>query len=587
MGAEMVYDVPDIRSFREMMENSAEKYGERTAFIFWGGDHQAESVTYKEFYAQIKALASYLNSRGFGGRHIGVIGRNCYDWALTYLAVSCGVGVIVPIDKELKAPDIAYIADDAGLDLIVAHDDALDTVRQLDGLVRKMPEIIPMSGLKEAVEAGEKLIAGGDRSYEEHKVDYDDMSIILYTSGTTGSSKGVMLSQRNICYDIVAICKRFILRPEDRVLSILPLHHTFECTTGFLTPIYAGASIAYNDSLRRIMNDFAVFRPSYLVAVPLLLENVHSNILKKIKKSMVGAVSFRLGKSASKLSPTVGRLVFSQIQEAFGGRLTTIISGAAALAPEIFNDLTAFGFKVHIGYGLTEASPVVMMQNDFKPRHCDDVGSALHGVQVRLISETTGLDVPQGEVGEIAVKGPNIMLGYYNNPEATAKVMRDGWFYTGDLAILNERGDYQIVGRNKNVIVTKNGKKIFPEEMEALLEKNRFVKEAIVYGSDDDEGDSVVSAKIYPDFAEVNAYLSGGKLCPKEDIDAAAETGVFSDGYKSALTDIFKNVVKEVNRGVPQYRYIHKFKLRKTEFVKTTTKKIKRNAEESETDYLI
>ena len=588
MSSEMVYDVPDIRSFREMAENSAEKYGERIAFTFFDGDHQIQSVTYRESFAQMKALAAYLCSKGYEGKHIGVIGRNCYEWALTYLAVTCGVGVIVPIDKELKSPEIAYILSDAEVELVIAHDESADVVRGCEGLVPKIPQIIPMSELKDVIAEGEKLIENGDTSYENHHVDCDEMSIILYTSGTTGSQKGVMLSQHNICYDVVAMRKRFILRPEDRVMSILPLHHTYECSAGFLVPYYTGASIAYLESLRRIMADFEAFRPTYFVVVPLVLENIHSNIIKKVKKTKLSALGFNAGKNLAQLDGRVGKLVFSQIHEAVGGRLSTIISGAAALSPEIYRDFTAFGFKVYAGYGLTEASPVVLMHNDFRPRHADDVGVPLSGVQVKIIADDdSGRECAVGETGELCVKGPNIMLGYYKNPEATDKVLRGGWFHTGDLAQKNERGDYQIVGRSKNVIVTKNGKKIFPEEMEELLEKNRFVKEAVVFGSDDDEGDSVVSAKIYPDFEEVNRYLSENRLCTADEISQADTTGVFSDGYKARLTEIFKGVVKEINRGVPPYRYIHKFKIRKTEFVKTTTKKIKRNAEESETDYVV
>ena len=229
------------------------------------------------------------------------------------------------------------------------------------------------------------------------------------------------------------------------------------------------------------------------------------------------------------------------------------------------------------------------MHYDFKRRYAEDVGTPLLDVQVKLMGtgDDSDKEVQPGEVGEIAVKGKNVMLGYYKDPEATSKVMADGWFYTGDLARQNERGDYQIMGRIKNVIVTKNGKKIFPEEMEALLEKNRFVKESVIFGSDSEDGDSVVTAKIFPDFDELNKYLKQNNPGMADDIEAAERNGDFSDKYKTCLTQIFKNVVKEVNRSVPSYRYIHKYHIRKTEFVKTTTRKIKRNVEDSEADYII
>ncbi len=589
MNSELVYNVPDIRSFRELVAYSTEKYGERIAFTFFKKTGDIETITYKETYADIRALTAYLNSKGYTGSHIGVYGKNCYEWALTYLSVTCGVGVVVPIDKELKVQDIAAIVDNSELELIICHDDIKDNLDMLSNHVCRMPQLMPMSEIEAAVAEGRKLIAQGDCSYENHRVDPDEMSVILYTSGTTGSQKGVMLSQHNICFDIVAMRKRFMLRPEDRVLSILPLHHTYECTAGFLTPYYTGASIAYCTSLRQIMNDFATFRPTHIVAVPLLLESFHSNIVKKVKKTKLGSLQYNMGIGASQLSSAIGKILFSQIHAAFGGRLRGIICGAAALSPVIFNDLTSFGFKVYNGYGLTETSPVVMMHNDFKRRYADDVGTTLLGVQVKLMGtgDDSDKEVQPGEVGEIAVKGKNVMLGYYKDPEATAKVMVDGWFYTGDLALYNERGDYQIMGRIKNVIVTKNGKKIFPEEMEALLEKNRFVKESVIYGSDSGDGDSVVTAKIFPDFDELNKYLRQNNPGIEQDIETAENDCVYSDKYKACLTQIFKSVIKDVNRSVPPYRYIHKFHIRKNEFVKTTTRKIKRNIEDIETDYII
>jgi long-chain acyl-CoA synthetase len=589
MNPDLVYNVPDIRSFREMVAYSTEKYGERIAFTYFRKSGDIATVTYKETYADIRALTAYLNSKGYTGSHIGVCGKNCYEWALTYLTVTCGVGIIVPIDKELKVQDIAAIVDNSELELIICHDDIRENLDLLSNHVNRMPQIMLMSEIDSALAEGKKLIAQGDISYEKHRVDPDEMAVILYTSGTTGSQKGVMLSQHNICFDIVAMRKRFMIRPEDRVLSILPLHHTYECTAGFLTPYYTGTSIAYCTSLRQIMNDFATFRPTHIVAVPLLLENFHSNIVKKVKKTRLGSLQYNMGIGASQLSSAIGKVLFSQIHVAFGGRLKGIICGAAALSPVIFNDLTSFGFEVYNGYGLTETSPVVMMHYDFKRRYAEDVGTPLLDVQVKLMGtgDDSDKEVQPGEVGEIAVKGKNVMLGYYKDPEATSKVMADGWFYTGDLARQNERGDYQIMGRIKNVIVTKNGKKIFPEEMEALLEKNRFVKESVVYGCDSSGGDSVVTAKIYPDFEELNKYLRQNNPGLEDDIKAAENDEEFSEKYKTCLSQIFKSVIKEVNRGVPPYRYIHKFNIRKTEFVKTTTRKIKRNVEDSEVDYII
>ena len=554
----LVYNIRDILTFRDLIGGSAELYGDLCAFTFHEGDGIRE-VTYREAYNDVRAFAAYLNSLGLSGKKIGIMGKNGYPWALTYLAVTCGVGVIVPIDRELKPDELQYVVDHSELSAIVHLPDVKEKVEGLAGDFLRLNT----ASLKEYIATGETLRAMGDTSYENHHVDPHEMSILLYTSGTTGLAKGVMLSQYNICSNIVNVLRRISVGPEDRVLSILPLHHTYECMAGFLAPIYAGASIAYNDSLRRLTEDFKLFSPTVLIAVPLVLETLRNNIIKRYGKIKGGnallAVQRRVSDAARALNPEAGRKIFSTVANAFGGRLTRILSGAALLPEHVHRDMERFGFKVYIGYGLTETSPVCLMHNDFY-RAPDDIGFPIVGGQAKLV------DPDENGVGELAYRGANVMLGYYKNSEETAKVLRDGWFYTGDLARVKENGAYQITGRKKSMIVTQNGKKIFPEELEFYLDQSEYVAECMVYGEEGDH-DVTVTAAIFPNYPVIEERLAGEGIHPGD------------DRFDSRVREIITKAVKEVNEKLPSFRRIMKICIRKTEFVKTTTRKIKRTDE--------
>lgn len=556
--AELVYNVRDILTFRDLIGGSAELYGDLCAFTFREGDGIRE-ITYSEAYGDVRAFAAYLNSLGLSGKKVGVMGKNGYPWALTYLAVTCGVGVIVPIDRELKPDELQHVVDHSALSAIVYLPDVADKVEALPGDFLRLNT----ASLKEYIAAGETLRAMGDTSYENHHVDPHELSILLYTSGTTGLAKGVMLSQYNICSNIKNVLRRISVGPEDRLLSILPLHHTYECMAGFLAPIYAGASVAYNDSLRRLTEDFKLFSPTVLVAVPLVLETLRNNIIKRYGKIKGGnallAVQRRVSDAARALNPEAGRKVFSTVANAFGGRLTRILSGAALLPENVHRDMERFGFKVYIGYGLTETSPVCIMHNDFY-RAPDDIGFPIVGGQAKLV------DPDENGVGELAYRGANVMLGYYKNPEETAKVLRDGWFHTGDLARVKENGAYQITGRKKSMIVTQNGKKIFPEELEFYLDQSEYVAECMVYGEEGDH-DVIVTAAIFPNYPVIEEQLAGEGIARDD------------DRFDSRVREIITKAVKEVNEKLPSFRRIMKICIRKTEFVKTTTRKIKRTDE--------
>ncbi len=553
----LVYDVKNICTFRELLEKSADDYAQCDAFIVKekNGDHR--HVTYESLLLNVKAYATYLNSLGLSGTKIAVIGKNSYEWALTYLAVTTGVGVIVPVDKELKSPEVNNILTLAGVSAVVYSPDVADTIKDCEYECKRLStEEIP-----EFINRGNELIEGKDDSFNKHTIDPYALGSLIYTSGTTGVAKGVMLSQYNICSDIVGTLKHVKVTNEDRTLSVLPLHHTYECTLGLMAMLYCGASICYASSLLRVVAEFKEYKPTIFLAVPQLVKAMHNGIIKKVSEVKGGKMFLSVGKTITTLSgkfaPSLAPALFKSIHEAFGGRLKTILVGAAALDPAIFRDFEKFGFRMYNGYGLTETSPLCIMHYD-DMRKADTVGLPMSGVKAKIVEPN------DDGIGELAIKGSIVMLGYYNDPERTAEVFdEEGYFYTGDLACIDkESGQYKIVGRTKNMIVTDNGKKIFPEEIEYLLSPCTAVKECIAYGEVQEDGSTVVAVKIFPNFEELENH---GIYRELPDAD-------------TLMQEFFLKIIKEtVNKRLPGYKAVKKVSIRYNEFEKTTTQKIKRN----------
>lgn len=408
---------------------------------------------------------------------------------------------------------------------------------------------------------GEELLNSGDKTFLEITPDPEALTSLIFTSGTTGNAKGVMLSARNICSDITAVSSVVKITPEDRILSVLPLHHTYECTLSFLMLMYSGGCLCFCEGLRYIQRDMQQFEPTVFVTVPLMLEKFHARILKKVSEKKMGRFALSLGKLAQSggdgFVAGLTEKIFAEVKRQFGGKLRLIITGAAALNPEVARDFKTFGLPVYIGYGLTECSPLVIGNND-RLQLPDSVGVPLPGVEAKINAPDVN------GVGEIFVKGPMVMMGYYNNEEATKEVFtEDGWFKTGDMGTVDSENRFKIVGRCKNVIVTKNGKNIYPEEVEYYLNKNPFISESLVFGTDCDEADegTRVEAKIFPDISEIMAKFKNQTPPTKEQV-----------------LKTISEVVKEVNKKLPKYKHIRRFDIRENEFIKTTTNKIKRHA---------
>lgn len=555
------YNVRNVCSLRELIETSVDEFGSNSAFLVKDKHGNILHITYREFFEEIKALSAYLCSKGLEYKKIAIIGKNSYEWALSYMATVCGTGIAVPVDKELKAPEIRNILELSGADAVI--------------YAKEMQEKIDLCGfegfrlckteLSEAVAEGKKLIAGGDESYKNHRIDVYGLGVLLYTSGTTGVAKGVMLSQYNIASDVVGTLKTVEVTPDDRTLSILPLHHTYECTLGLCAILYAGASICYASSLLRLLGEFKEYRPTIFMGVPQLLKAFHTGIMKKVASVKGGTAFISVGKKittlTNKFNPEIAPRLFRSVHEAFGGRLRTILVGAASVDIDVFRDLEKFGFRVYTGYGLTETAPLCIMHND-RERKAGTIGVPLAGDKVKIVNPNSD------GVGELAIKGPNVMLGYYNDEEATkAAFDEDGYFLTGDLAkIDSESGHYMIVGRLKNMIVADNGKKIFPEEIEVLLEKCECIKECMAYGALNDLDETLVAVKIFPNYDEL------------EKVGIMRNDPRIEEKMQNYFLEFVKN---KVNKNLPGYKAVHKITIRHREFDKTTTQKIKRMSEDN------
>lgn len=568
-----------ITDLKHMLNTSVELYADNVAFRQrFVKDEPFREITYREALDTVNGLGTALIAHGLKGKRISVIGENCYQWATSYLAAVCGTGVVVPLDKELSAQELKQLVIEADVaavlftkkyeemfkDMMASGDTKLELLVNLNGSAGDEAEgILSWEGL---VEEGKKLVEGGDRSFIDAEIYADEMSVLLFTSGTTGIAKGVMLSHRNICEDLMSAPTILNVNTWDIFFSVLPVHHTYECTCGFLMPLYKGASIAYCEGLKYIVKNLAEVRPTMLLAVPLIFENLYNNIMKNVRKQgkegLVRKV-LSVNKVTKKIGLDLNKLLLKDILKVFGGRMRVLISGGAAIDPAILQFFNDLGFIAVQGYGLTECAPMAALNPDqHKNMRNSSVGHLLPGMEVKIE------DKNEDGIGEICVKGPNVMMGYYNMPEETAKVIKDGWFHTGDLGYVDDKDFIYITGRKKNVIITANGKNVFPEELEYYLGRSNLVSESMVWAQEDEAGqDTVIVATIKPDMEEVEAAI--GK-------EAAADS--------AQVEKLLWAEVDKINEDLPFFKKIKKITVRREEFEKTTGKKIKRFVESNKAE---
>lgn len=562
-----LYEVRNIVSLKDMVQKSASIYGDLDCFLLKENlTGKLKNISFKQFQNDINYLGTALCDLGLKDKTIAVLGENCYPWCVSYLAVTNGVGTIVPLDKELPEHELITLLERSEASAILCSYECAGNLLSKLTILPHLKHVIyfecdnrelEMPTYNGLLQRGKHLLESGNRTYINTEIDPDAMHMLIFTSGTTDQSKGVMLSHKNITSDIMAVSKLLYADNHDLILSILPLHHTYECTAGFLTMIYLGVTICFCEGIRHIQKNLQEYKPTMMMSVPLILENLYSKVVKKAQKEKrYNALRFGLfmARTLLKIGIDVRRQLFKEVLDNLGGNLRLVISGAAALNPKISRALRAMGFNIMQGYGLTECSPIVSV-NRLDYYRDESAGLPLPGVTVAI--DNPG---PDG-IGEVMVKGPTTMLGYYKNPEATQQSFKGEWLMTGDYGKIDEKGFLYISGRKKNVIVTKNGKNIFPEDVELYLNKSEYIKESLVYGVEGHgDEDTIVCAKIV-----LNTEVITEKF-----------------GYLPVHDELYKLIKQEVlkvNKKLSSYKKIRHFEIREGEFEKTTTKKIKRQLE--------
>ncbi len=562
-----LYEVRPIKDLKDMLNSSVELYGDKAAFLS-KPRNQADYVpiTYKQYKKDVEAFGTALLSLGLKGGKIALIGENRYEWSISYLSVVNGTGVIVPLDKELPANEIRLLIDRSESDAIIYSGNVKDKIEILAKESSTLKYFISMEAEQDEgnilsfnllLKKGHELLDGGNKEFIDASIDKDAMNMLLFTSGTTDTAKAVMLSHKNIVENLMNMCSMLYIDQNDTFLSILPIHHTYECTCGFLCQLYRGCTIAYCEGLRHITKNLKESKCTMMLGVPLVFESMYRQIMNQaIKSKGEKKIKFALGLSnfLRKIKIDIRRKLFSQIHEALGGHIRIFISGAAGIDPQIAKGFRELGIKLVQGYGLTECAPIVALNRN---NYYKDEAAGLPLPNLEVV-----IDNPDEDgIGEIKCKGSSIMLGYYKDPEATAEVLRDGWFYTGDSGYIDEDGFVHITGRKKNVIITGNGKNVFPEELETLLNRSKYIKESLVFGKGQTDGETIICAKIVPELEKID-----------EDIKNNIAPG-------STVQEIIEKEVRTINKSMVSYKYIKDITIREEEFIKTTTKKIKRHEE--------
>ena len=557
----------EITDLKDMLNKTKGLYGDKIAYKIRKKDgEKGEYITYthREIRDMIDSLGTALIDMGLKGKRIAIIGENRFEWEIAYLSVVCGTGIVVPLDKSLPENELKSLIDRSGVTAIFyskKYEEELKKIKLLG--VGKLKHLISMDltehadgiySQKELIKVGKELIKDGNREFIDAKISNKDMNIMLFTSGTTSQSKVVALSHKNICSNLMDIAKVLDVNSNDVFLSILPIHHVFECTVGFLFSLYRGAQTVFCDGIRHIVDNLKEYHVSVMACVPAIYERIFKIIRKGIEKQ--GKLDDVLKKEEMFRDKTMEerKEVFKEIHDMLGGNIRLFISGAAALDRTIEQKYRLLGINLVQGYGLTETSPIVGIGTNENYR-LGSIGKPVPSVRVKLA------DKDKDGIGELLVKGPNVMLGYFENDEATKEAIRNGWFYTGDIAKIDDEGYVFICGRKKSVIVLKNGKNIFPEEMENLVNRIEGVNESFIFGRpvSDDKDDIKINVKLVID---------------KEIIKDVYKI----EGIDEEIKEVLSSKIKEINKTMPPYKAIRGIIISEEPLIRTTTNKIKRQA---------
>lgn len=557
-----LYDVPQIETIQQMVLESAEKYSDKIALEDLNPT-PIQSVTFKELLKYILKFGNALRKLGLEERaHIALIGENRVQWSISYLTAMCFNYVIVPIDKNLNSNEILNIVHESDAQAIIFSESFSSTFSGSHTYLKKLKHFICMDQTREDPKFLNMLDMINDvenaSKVDLPKINSHDLAEIIFTSGSLGRAKGVMLSQGNLAANLVDMVSMILITKEDRFLSVLPMHHTYECTCGMLCPLYCGASAHYARSLKTVVDDIQKVKATILLGVPLLFDKMFKKIMKGIGEDKVKSIVVPPLMKLTNMLQNVGvkgvkQKIFKELHEKFGGAIRIFIAGGAAPDPLVAKGLGELGFTFIQGYGLTETSPILALNRLDKFKD-NAAGIPLPRVEVKINN-------PDEEgIGEIWAKGPSVMIGYYKNQKLTDESFENGWFKTGDQGYFDDDGFLHIAGRKKNVIISKSGKNVFPEEVEDVLNRSPYVLECMVYGEKDQKQDEIIAAQIVVD---AEAFIA---LSEEEGIEINDEL----------INKTISDEVAKTNKQLSAYKQIRKFYIREDEFQKTTTQKIKR-----------
>ncbi|MBQ0041477.1 MAG: AMP-binding protein [Clostridiales bacterium] len=560
-----------VCDLKQLFESSAEQFGDKVLYHqVMKGDKEFSTISYREALTHVQGLGTRLINLGLKGAHIGVIGPNCYEWVESYHAIIGGTGIVVPLDRELPKEELSNLCNVGGITAVICcsdkhykmfkeiKDEGSTDLEFVIGINMDSHED-PDDGLYSwnlLREEGMQLVKDGDRNFLDARIRNTDLAAIIFTSGTTGVAKGVMLSHRNLCADVMISQPYLEVRPSDIFFSVLPLHHTYECTCSMLEGLYMGSSLAFCRGLKYITRDMQMVQPTFLLAVPAIYEKFYRSINKSLVKQGKDK-SFKklmaINAVTSKLGINVAGSAIEKITAQFGGKIRMFIAGGAKVDPDVLAFFRSLGIKTLQGYGLTETAPMVALNPDqWKYMKNDSAGRVFMHTEYKVVNPD------ENGNGELCFRGPQVMLGYYNNPEATAACMEDGWFHTGDLGHIDDDRYVYITGRMKNVIIAANGKNVFPEELEEKLLRSKYIEECMVWADETGEtGHKGIWTTLRLDQEHIEEAL--GK-----------------DADEESIRKLIDSEIDAVNEQNPDWKAIRNFRIRKTDFVKTTGMKIKR-----------
>lgn len=555
------YAVPAITSIQDMLIRSAKVYGDKLALEDLNST-PISNVTFNELHNYVIRFGKALFDIGIKERdHIAVISDNRVQWSLTYFTTMCFNMVIVPIDKNLNHNEILNIIHESEAKAIVFSDNFEPLMKEKRDSLLNLKYYINMDSKehKDGIFSMTKMIESQSASIERLPfINPEEMAEIIFTSGSLGRAKGVMLTQKNIASNLMAMTSMIKIEQEDRFLSVLPIHHKYECTCGLLCPLYAGGSAHYARSLKTVVDDLQKVKATILLGVPLLYDKMFKKIYKGIQEDKLKSKIVPPLVSITNILQLIGwksskKLVFKELHEKFGGHIRLFIAGGAAPDPKVAKGLRELGFNFVQGYGLTETSPIVALNRLYSFKD-NAAGLPLPGLEIKINNSN------EKGIGEIYIKGDSVMLGYYKNQKLTDDAFDNGWFKTGDIGFFDEDGFLHINGRQKNVIISKSGENVFPEEIEDILNRSSFVQESMVYGEQDDKHTEIIAVQIVTDAEAFIEYSEKNKVTITPEL----------------VNEIISEAVKETNKELPAFKQIRKFYVRDSEFEKTTTQKIKR-----------